>query len=67
METFYDDFEVVHVIDSHSLIDSESYQRAYHTAPSLHLVPGHYVVSWPKQTRQRRFDEQADFIGPFSR
>ena len=66
METYYEDFEVVHVLDDSKLIDAESYQRSYHCAKSRHLAPGFYVVSWPEQIRQRRFDEQCDFSGPFA-
>ncbi|HUN90906.1 MAG TPA: hypothetical protein VMU33_02540 [Burkholderiaceae bacterium] len=67
METYYEDFEVVHVLNEFCLIDAESYERAYRHPTAGRLQPGFYVVSWPGETRRRRFDEYADFRGPYAR
>jgi hypothetical protein len=66
MEEFYEDFEVVHILDDCWLIDAESYQRPYHLPQTRLLQPGYYVVSWPGHGPTKRFDEQADFLGPFT-
>jgi hypothetical protein len=65
MDTYYEDFEVVHVLDDCTLIDAESYQRKY-CARTRRLTPGHYVVTWPHETQRRRFDEHAEFQGPYT-
>jgi hypothetical protein len=58
-------FEVVHVITATQLIDSESYQRSLGTTHVGRLRPGFYVVRWPSTEALLRYDESADFIGPF--
>lgn len=65
MDSYYDIFEVVAVIRDFWLIDSDSYQRKYCTRDGNYLVPGYYVVSWPEHIRTRRFNEQAEYHGPF--
>jgi hypothetical protein len=57
--------EIVHVITATQLIDSESYQRTLGTNHVGRLVPGFYVVHWPGTAAVLRYDESADFIGPF--
>ena len=57
-------FEIVHVITATHLIDSESYQRSL-GAHAGRLQPGFYVVRWPSAEAALRYDENADFIGPF--
>jgi hypothetical protein len=64
MDTYYEDFEVVHVLDDCTLLDAESYQRKY-CARTRRLTPGHYVVTWPHEMQRRRFDEHAEFQGPY--
>ena len=64
MDTYYEDYEVVHVLNDTSLIDSESYQRSY-CCKARRLTPGYYVVTWPNHPDRRRFDDQAEFQGPF--
>jgi hypothetical protein len=56
--------EVVCVLDSQHLIDSESYQRRYHCR--RHLEPGCYIVLWPDSAERLDFDETAEFRGPYS-
>jgi len=56
--------EVVFVIDAERLIDSESYQRSYHCARPL--APGCYVVHWDHPGEPPRYDESAEFRGPFA-
>jgi hypothetical protein len=58
-------FEIVHVITATQLIDSESYQRTIETKHVRCLRPGFYVVRWPVSAAVLRYDESADFIGPF--
>lgn len=55
--------EVVFVVDSLHLIDSESYQRRYHCG--RRLEPGCYVVRWPEPTVRPYYDESAEFRGPY--
>jgi hypothetical protein len=54
--------EVVRVVSDQSLIDSESYERRYHT--SRPLTPGFYAVVWPLSVSDLRYDDEAQFIGP---
>jgi hypothetical protein len=56
-------YEVVFVIDAEHLIDSESYQRRYRTERPL--VPGCYLVHWAAQQDAPRYDEAAEFLGPY--
>jgi hypothetical protein len=56
--------EVVFVIDAEHLVDSESYQRRYRTERAL--VPGCYVVHWAGSTNAPRYDEGAEFVGPYA-
>ena len=57
--------EIVKVVDSNRLIDSESYEHFYWTTRRLPLETGYYIVSWPDHVLRPRFDESADFAGPF--
>jgi len=57
--------EVVHVIKPFRLIDAESYEHVYWRRDGVALAPGYYVVSWPRRTRDHRFNENAAFRGPF--
>jgi hypothetical protein len=66
MESDYDFIEIATVIRDFWLIDSESYQRKYSTRHGKPIVPGHYVVKWPDHIRSRRFNEHAEFYGPFA-
>ena len=65
MDADYDIFEIVSVIRDFWLVDSESYQRMYCTNQGQPLAPGYYVVNWPEHIRDRRFNEHAEFYGPF--
>jgi hypothetical protein len=60
-----EDLELVHVIRPFRLIDSESYEHVYWRRDGVALAPGYYVVSWPRRARDRRFNEDAEFRGPF--
>lgn len=57
--------EIVHVITTTQLIDSESYQRSLGEVHAGRLQPGFYVVRWPSTAVVLRYDESAEFIGPF--
>jgi hypothetical protein len=65
MQKYYEVSEVVHVLDESCLIDAESYQRRYFRALGKPLARGFYVVRWPAPIQHGRFDEHADFVGPF--
>ena len=56
--------EVVYVIDAEHLVDSESYQRLYRSEQPL--APGCYVVHWTRPADPPRYDEAAEFIGPYA-
>lgn len=58
-------FEIVKAIRNFWLFDRESYQRKYRNTQNRALMPGYYVVTWPKTSRVRRFDEHSLFRGPF--
>jgi hypothetical protein len=57
--------EIVKVLDECRLIDSESYQQSYRTGMVSPPIAGYYVVRWPDDVPQPRFDENACFKGPF--
>ncbi len=63
MET--SDYEVVCVIDERSLVDSESYQHRYRRPRGKPFESGFYVVIQPDPDAPPRYDESAEFIGPF--
>jgi len=65
METYYEIFEVVVVTHDSMLVDAESYLRKYSTSDGEPLAYGSYVVNWPDHIRIRRFNEHAEFYGPF--
>lgn len=65
MDTDYEIFEIAAVIRDFWLVDSDSYQRKYCTSHGQPLAPGFYVVNWPDHIRSRRFNEHAEFHGPF--
>jgi hypothetical protein len=58
-------FEIVRVITATQLIDSESYQRTLGTMHVGRLRPGFYLVHWSIAAAVLRYDQSADFIGPF--
>jgi hypothetical protein len=47
------------------LVDAESYLRKYSTSDGKALANGSYIVNWPDHIRIRRFNEHAEFYGPF--
>jgi len=63
MET--DGYEIVCVIDKHSLVDSESYQRNYRRPRGRPLKPGFYIVVMRDAHAEPRYDSRAEFVGPF--
>ena len=65
MEAHYELYEIACVIHGFKLVDCESYERHYSSRDGHSLTPGYYVVHWPEHCRNRRFDEQATFHGPF--
>lgn len=60
-----DRIEIVHVITQTQLIDSESYQRTLGAVHANRLQPGFYIVQWRSMAVMSRYDESANFIGPF--
>jgi hypothetical protein len=65
MDADYDVHEIVKVVQNFRLFDAEGYQRDYFISHGGSLTAGYYIVSWPEAIRLRRFDEYADFYGPF--
>lgn len=57
-------FEVVRVLDAHSLVNAESYQCHYATAYGEGLEPGYYVVTWDAAEAVARYDATANYFGP---
>ena len=66
MDSYYDLFEIANVIHDFWLIDAESYQKKYRTTEGKPLTPGFYIVNWPETIQDRRFNEHAEFHGPFN-
>jgi hypothetical protein len=58
-------YEVVCVIDEHSLVDSESYQRKYRRSRGKTLAPGFYIVIHPDPHPTPSYDTRTEFVGPF--
>jgi hypothetical protein len=65
MNVDYDIFEIVDVISDLWLVDARLVQLGYCTKHSQPLAPGYYVVNWPENIMERRFDERAAYHGPF--
>lgn len=65
MEPRSADYEVVHVISEFRLLDEESYERVYWRRDGKALSPGYYIVNWGPGTVRRKFDEAAEFRGPY--
>lgn len=65
METHYEEYEIVRVVSDTRLIDSESYERIYWRPDGKPVAPGFYVVAWPRGTDPTRYDERAEFLGPY--
>lgn len=59
-------YEVVRIIDAHSLIDGESYQRQYQRPRGRPLAPGFYIVIHADPDAAPRYDASAEFVGPFA-
>jgi hypothetical protein len=59
------DYEIVHVISDFRLLDEECYERVYWRRDGKPLSRGFYVVTWVPGTLRRKFDESAEFDGPF--
>ncbi|HSO08088.1 MAG TPA: hypothetical protein VLW45_12675 [Pelomicrobium sp.] len=65
MEARSADYEIVHVISEFRLLDEESYERVYWRDNGKSLALGYYVVTWTPGTIRRKFDERAEFRGPY--
>lgn len=65
METEYGTFDIVRVVSGCRLLDTGSHERVYWRRNGQPLAEGYYVVSWPPGTVVRRFNEDAEFRGPF--
>jgi hypothetical protein len=57
--------ELVTVVTSAMLIDAESKERTYWRRDGMGLPAGRYVVTWPPGITHRRFNEDAQFTGPY--
>jgi len=65
MDTAYERYEIVRIAGGFQLFDDESFQRRYTRADNIPLQIGLYVVTWPAWVTVRRFDEHAQFHGPY--
>ncbi len=65
METYYEDYEIVRVVSDTRLIDSESCERVYWRPDGKPVAPGFYLVAWPRGADPTRYDERAEFLGPY--
>jgi hypothetical protein len=57
--------ELVVVITHARLIDSASDEHVYWRKDGKGLPTGSYVVAWPPGTAHRKFNEDAQFTGPY--
>lgn len=58
-------FEIVRVISDFRLLDADQCEWAYWRRDGRGLSTGWYVVSWPAGRGVKRFNEDAEFHGPF--
>lgn len=65
METEYGTFDIVRVVSGCRLLDAGSQERVYWRRNGQPLAEGYYVVIWPPGTVVRRFNEDAEFRGPY--
>jgi hypothetical protein len=65
MDSEYDVYEIVSVLQDFLLIDAESYQRSYCTQSGQPLLRGYYVVNWSDDANAERFNELTSYYGPF--
>lgn len=65
METEYGSFDIVRVVSGCRLLDAGSQEHVYWRRNGQPLAEGYYVVVWPPGTVVRRFNEDAEFRGPF--
>jgi|GEM_PF-2100127 len=56
---------IVQVLSDKTLIDPESYERAYCTPSGEPLSPGYYIVMWPDDAEVTAYDQAALYIGPY--
>ncbi len=59
------ELELVRVIKPFRLVDAESYEHTYWRRDGVPLANGYYVVSWPVGDCAGRYDEGAEFRGPY--
>jgi|ERR1043166_5631672 hypothetical protein len=57
--------EIVRVLSSDKLVDSESFERRYYQHDGNGVPVGFYIVSWPAAIHHTEYDETATFVGPF--
>ena len=57
--------ELVTVVTHARLVDAESREQIYWRRDGTGLAPGFYVVWWPPGAKCRKFNEDANFSGPF--
>lgn len=57
--------EIVQVLSNTYLMDAENNECKYFREDRRPLARGHYVVVWPGEVEQPRFDQRAYFYGPY--
>lgn len=58
--------EIVQVTNQAYLVDALGNACPYSRESGENLEQGHYVVTWPRQVEEPRFDQNARFYGPYS-
>jgi len=57
--------ELVQVFKPFRLVDEESYEHVYWRRDGTPLANGYYLVRWREGERSGRYDEEAEFRGPY--
>lgn len=58
-------YEIVKVLDRAKLLDPHSRERKYATRDGRSLKQGIYAVIWPEEVQARRYDDHAQYFGPY--
>lgn len=58
--------QVVRIVSHCRLLDAQSREQIYWRRDGLGLANGWYGVTWPAGAVPGRFDEAADFHGPYA-
>lgn len=59
-------YEIVKILDRARLLDPHSRERRYATGDGRSLKQGIYAVIWPEDLQACRYDDRAQYYGPYS-